>query len=107
MNMTFEELQRSIDTIDSHFHNQFKNSSPYERLLTRAVKLNEEVGELCEAVLHENNEQRVEKTDIDLPSEIADVIICTLMIAHLKNVDVWGEVAKKIEKIKMRNHIPS
>lgn len=102
--MTYDELTKNIETIDAHFHTLYKNT-PYERMLTRAVKLNEEVGELCEAVLHENNEQRPEKTDIDFGSEVADVIICTLMLAKTKDIDVWGEVAKKIEKIKIRNNI--
>ena len=97
--MNIEEIDTTLAKIDEHFHIKYKNASPYERMLTRAVKLNEEVGELCEAVLHENGEQRKEKVDIDFGSEIADVIICTLMLARTKNIDVWGEVEKKINKI--------
>ena len=100
--MRFEEIQKNIELIDAHFHEQFKNKSEYERLLSRTVKLNEEVGELCEAVLHEGKEQRQEKTGIDFNGEVADVIICTLMLAQMKNVSVWDEVGKKLEKIKSR-----
>lgn len=103
--MTLEEIQKNIDNIDAHFHIQFKNSSEYERLLTRAVKLNEEVGELCEAVLHEGGEQRADKTDIDFGGEVADVIISTLVLAKNKNIDVWNEVEKKLNKIKNRFNI--
>lgn len=103
--MKIENIEKDIEVIDIHFHTKFNNSSDYERMLTRAVKLNEEVGELCEAVLHENNEQRDDKKGIDFGGEVADVIISTLMLARMKNIDVWGEVQKKLVKIKERNNI--
>ena len=97
--MNTEIITQTIKQLDQHHREKFNNKSEYERLLSRAVKLNEEVGELCEAVLDQNNEQRAEKDDIDIGSEIADVIICTLMIAETVKVDTWGEVMKKLEKI--------
>lgn len=103
--MNIEELDAALVKIDDHFHTHYKNASHYERMLTRAVKLNEEVGELCEAVLHENGEQRKEKVDIDFGGEVADVIITTLMLARTKNIDVWDEVEKKIAKINKRMNI--
>ena len=98
-NRTLEDIDSTLANIDDHFHRTYQNASDYERMLTRAVKLSEEVGELCEAVLHENGEQRREKTDIDFGGEVADVIICTLMLARTKHVDVWGEVERKLQKI--------
>lgn len=103
--MSIENIQKSINDIDAHFHKKFSNSSEYERLLSRTVKLSEEVGELCEAVLNEGNEQRAEKSEIDFEGEVADVIICTLMIAKTKEIEVWSEVQKKLEKIKTRHNI--
>ena len=104
--MEIRKIEKYIEVLDTHFRVKFKNSSEYERMLTRAVKLNEEVGELCEAVLHEGKEQREDKGGIDFGGEIADVIISTLMLARVKDVDVWGEVEKKLEKIKDWNDIP-
>lgn len=104
--MNTDSIQKSIELIDEHFRGEYHNASEYERLLTRAVKLNEEVGELCEAVLHENGEQREEKGKrIDLGSEVADVIICTLMLAQMKRIDVWKEVETKLGKIKAKRNI--
>ena len=101
--MTIETISQDIDLINAHFKDRYNNASDYQRLLSQVVKLNEEVGELCEAALHENNEQRVEKTDIDLGSEVADVIICALMIAKTKDISIWAEIDKKIAKIKRRH----
>lgn len=100
---TVETIDGDITLINTHFKDHYNNTNDYQRLLSQVVKLNEEVGEMCEAVLHENNEQRIEKTDIDLGSEIADVIICALMIAKTKDVAVWTEIDKKISKIKNRH----
>jgi NTP pyrophosphatase (non-canonical NTP hydrolase) len=71
-----------------------------ERLFSRVVKLNEEVGELCEAILTENDKnQRVKDKVIDVDAELADVLICTLLLAQDREKDVWHEVDVKLKKI--------
>lgn len=50
---------KKIDIIDSHFRRNSKGDK--ERLLERIVKLNEEVGELCEATLYEVDIDRRKK----------------------------------------------
>ena len=68
-------------------------------MLERVVKLNEEVGELCEAILTEyDHNQRKKDKSIDLDDEIADVIICTLLLAELRDENIWEVVDKKLQK---------
>ena len=91
-------INQNIALIDSYFRKSGDDSEK-ERLLSRVVKLNEEVGELCEAVLHENDtHQRNKEKEIDLDSELADVLICTLLIAHSRDKDIWEQVNQKLEK---------
>ncbi|MEA2003644.1 MAG: MazG nucleotide pyrophosphohydrolase domain-containing protein [archaeon] len=77
-----------------------------KRILLRIVKLNEEVGELCDAVLSYFDSQRKDKLAgfdrQDLDEEFADVIITTLLLAEVMDVDVGKALEKKIEKINGR-----
>lgn len=94
-----EQLSQKLAKIDSYFRNTNKELSERERTFSRVIKLNEEVGELCEAILCENDSnQRNKDKEIDLDSELADVIICTLMLTQGRDKDIWEEVDKKLEK---------
>ena len=82
------------------------NQTQTERLYSRTIKLNEEVGELCEEILAYNNDQRKDKldnrSDNGLAHEIADVLITTLLIAESLNIDPNKALEQKIEKINKR-----
>ncbi|MBP6924289.1 MAG: MazG-like family protein [Candidatus Pacebacteria bacterium] len=94
-----EKISTRLQKIDNYFREISPDWSERERLFSRVVKLNEEVGELCEAVLYENDTvQRTKDKVIDLDSELADVIICTLLLAHNREKDIWIEVDKKLTK---------
>tara|TARA_B100000508_G_scaffold78473_1_gene61015 strand:+ start:12171 stop:12485 length:315 start_codon:yes stop_codon:yes gene_type:complete len=94
-----ENINDRLQKIDSYFRVTNTTMSERERLFSRIIKLNEEVGELCEAVLHENDpNQRGKEKEIDLDSELADVLICTLLLAQNREKDVWSEVDKKLAK---------
>lgn len=77
-----------------------------EKLYARVIKLNEEVGELCEEILAYNKDQREEKLENksidDLAYEIADVLITTLLIADRLGIDPNDALKKKIAKIDKR-----
>lgn len=100
--MTPEQLQANIDAIDAVFKETGAHQSANESLYARTIKLNEEVGELCEAILKEAGLEREKERDINIGSEIADVIITTFMIAKSKDIDVWQELAKKLPKVNER-----
>ncbi len=81
--------------------------SSREIVLSRTVKLNEEVGELCAEILALDNDQRKEKLskmkkEDNLPNELADVVITTLLLAEVLDVDIETALENKIKKIKRR-----
>lgn len=95
-----KEIDNKIAIIDEYLSKQ-TNHSDLERTLMQTIKLSEEVGELCEVVLQETGGQMRSKEHkkLDVGGEIADVIICTLLVAKRLNVDVWQEVDKKMIKV--------
>lgn len=93
-----EDLLQKIKIIDTHFRKVEKPETI--RLFERITKLNEEVGELCEAVLCEVDEnQRDKQKEIDFDSELADVMICCLMLSTQREKSIYEEIDKKLNKI--------
>jgi NTP pyrophosphatase (non-canonical NTP hydrolase) len=75
-------------------------------VLAQAAKLAEEVGELQAEVLGQAGYQRRAKggfTPEGMAGELADVLICTAMIAVSHGVDLGRAVAEKIERIEERD----
>ena len=77
-----------------------------EAIYARALKLNEEVGELCAEVLATRNHQRPDKlaqqNTETLGHEIADVLLCTLILADSLGVDIDKSLQEKIAKVDER-----
>lgn len=103
-NISFDEFQKFIDDQDAFFRSLGKSSTERDRILARAVKLSEEVGELSGAVLGFLGLQRRSKLNCkDLESvenEIADVVIVAFLIAKSMDIDVNAALSRKIKKIK-------
>ena len=70
------------------------------------MKLAEELGELCQAVLACLSLQRAQKLDkhdkAKLPEEFADVLVTTLLLAKSMDIDVENALEKKIQTINTR-----
>lgn len=97
--MNITEFNERLAKIDAYFRAGDPSLTEKERLFSRIVKLNEEVGELCEAVLCENDKnQRAKEKDIDFDAELADIMICTLLLALHRQKNIWDEVEKKLQK---------
>lgn len=97
--MNFEDLHKNLEKFDNYFRTHGETLTEKERLFSRVIKLNEEVGELCEAILTEfDSNQRQKDKEIDLDSELADVIICTLLLAQNREKNIWEEIEKKVDK---------
>ena len=81
-------------------------STQQERLYAQMVKVGEEVGELCDAVLAHANAQRQDKLDNmeedALPKELADVVITLFILAARFKVDLPAALEKKIAIISER-----
>lgn len=96
-------LDRDIEQLYEYLQAQYAGTTR-ELTLSQTIKLSEEVGELCEVVLQETGGQMRSKAhkQLDLPGEIADVIICTLLVAKCFNAPVWEAVNEKIKQLLAR-----
>lgn len=104
--MTLEELLKYIKEESEHLIQKYQVYDPHLRRLARMAKLTEEVGELSSEVLAFDKLQNIRKlekhTKETLADEIADVTICTLLMADACDVDVKKALTDKIAKIKSR-----
>jgi NTP pyrophosphatase (non-canonical NTP hydrolase) len=81
-------------------------STPLERTYAQLVKLGEEYGELCDAVMAEVGHQRADKlakhSHEKLALEMADVIVVTFILAEKMGVDLPASLQQKIAIIHER-----
>lgn len=107
--MEFEELLRFVAIEDEKIKNRYKglDVDSEKRTFARAIKLQEEVGELSEAILTYYSLQRKDKLDKKaenyLEEEFADVILTTLIVARSMDVDIRSALKQKMEKMSKRN----
>ena len=104
--MTLETFQQFID--EQHaFYRKVKRQTPKDRIFARTIKLGEEYGELCDAVLGSVGDQRRVKLAREkagnLESEFADMLIVLFMLAKAMDVDIMQALDQKIQKIRKRN----
>ncbi len=107
--MNLKALQEIIKAANDKSKPHFKLYTQREKeILTKTVKLNEEVGELCNdilSVLRLQRKSKLEKFDKNKQNfyeEFADVIITTIQLASVAGVDVERAVHDKIKKIEER-----
>jgi NTP pyrophosphatase (non-canonical NTP hydrolase) len=105
--MELKELLEFIEIEDGRLQKYYNSYDDKEkRILTRTVKLAEEVGELCEEVLAFNSLLRKEKLDDrdsnNLQEEFADVLIVTLLLAKAMDVNIESALKRKIDKVNKR-----
>jgi NTP pyrophosphatase (non-canonical NTP hydrolase) len=105
--MNLKSLQEKIRLLNDKIKPQYKLYTPAEKeILTRTVKLNEEVGELCNDILSILKLQRRSKLlkfdKRNMYEEFADVIITAIQLATAAGVDVERATDDKIKKIEER-----
>ena len=105
--MDIKSLQQKIAELNVRTRPHYKLYSQEEKeILTKTVKLNEEVGELCNDILSVLRLQRKSKLDKfekkHIYQEFADVIITTLQLASVAKVDVERAVNDKLITIEER-----
>ncbi|SRR5258708_15476810 len=105
--MSLKSLQEEIQTLNDVTKPHYKLYTPKEReILTKTVKLNEEVGELCNdilAILRLQRRSKLEKFDKrNMYEEFADVLITTIQLASVAGVDIERAVHDKLRKIEER-----
>lgn len=107
--MNLKTLQEKVK-LDVKRPTRYHLYTPEEKeILTMTVKLNEEVGELCNdilSILRVQRKAKLEKFDKrNVYQEFADVILTTLQLASAANVDIERAVEDKIKKIEERKRI--
>lgn len=105
--MEMDKLLKFIEEEDTRLNQYYgERVDKDRRVLARAVKLSEEMGELCNDVLAHASLQRNEKLNVhrseNIQEEFADVIITALLLARAMGVDVLKGIESKIGKIEMR-----
>ena len=105
--MDIKQLQEKVRLLNEKTRPHYKLYSQAEKeILTKTVKLNEEVGELCNDILSVLQLQRKSKLDKfdkkNFYQEFADVIITVLQLAEVAGVDVQRAINDKLIKIEER-----
>lgn len=105
--MNLKNLQEKIGALDDKTKPKYTVESPKEReILAKTVKLNEEVGELCNDILGILKLQRKSKLDKfdkrNIYQEFADVILTVIQLAHAAGVDIERAVNDKMKVIEQR-----
>ena len=105
--MNLKSLQEKIKLLNIKTAPHYKLYSQAEKeILTKTVKLNEEVGELCNDILSILKLQRrakLQKFDRrNMYEEFADVIITAMQLAIAAGVDVERAVSDKLKKIEQK-----
>ncbi len=105
--MDIKQLQEKINELSAKTTPHYKLYTQEEKaILTKTVKLNEEVGELCNDILSVLRLQRKSKLDKfdkrHIYQEFADVIITTMQLAAVTHVDMERAIRDKLVKIEER-----
>lgn len=105
--MNLKALQEKIKEQNIRTTPHYKLYTQTEKeILTKTVKLNEEVGELCNDILSILKLQRRSKLKHfdkrNIYQEFADVIITTIQLAGVAGVDIERAVIDKLKKIEER-----
>jgi len=104
--MKLEDLLRFIKIENERLRKRYPNSDNEKMILAQTVKINEELGELCNEVLAHTSLQRKEKLENHdkekIFDEFADVLITTLLLAETMEIDIERALEKKMEKLNER-----
>jgi NTP pyrophosphatase (non-canonical NTP hydrolase) len=104
--MNIKALQNQIKGLSSNKRFTHIRTQEEIEILTYAIKLNEEVGELCNdtlSVLKLQRKSKLERFDKrNFYEEFADVIITTIQLANAAGVDIERAVNDKLTKIEER-----
>lgn len=105
--MDIKDLQDKVNILNQKVKPQYHLYTPVEKeILSKTVKLNEEVGELCNdilSILRLQRRSKLEKFDKrNIYQEFADVIITTIQLASAAGVDVDRAMKDKLATIEKK-----
>jgi len=104
--MEMEDLLKFIKEEHERLMKFYGFKENHELKYTITLKIMEELGELCQEVLHSDSMQRKEKLarKSRIEQELPDVIFTTLLLAENLGIDVKSAIKKKLEKIRKRDY---
>ncbi len=100
--MELKQIQNFIETDYLKWNTYFKNQDKKTEAFAIMLKISEETGELAREVLRSfgyANQKRLNEPS-QLDSELADVIINTVLLARCLDIDVPLALQRKMEMIK-------
>lgn len=98
-----EKIELFLDKWIKKLEDKYSHLTLKELALAQAVKLGEEVGELCNEILHAYSAQREsKKADGKLAHEIGDVLLATMLLAKRFDIDPKKAILDKIDEIEGR-----
>lgn len=105
--MDLKIIEEKVKALRTRQQFDYSLNTPREKeILTKTVKLNEEVGELCNdilAILRLQSKAKLERFDKrNIYQEFADVLITLMQLAVAANVDLDRAVHDKIRVISER-----
>ncbi len=105
--MDLKIIEEKVRRINDKTSFDYTLNTPKEKeILAKTVKLNEEVGELCNdilSILRLQRKSKLERFDKrNIYQEFADVLITLMQLAIASNVDLDRAVKDKIETISAR-----
>ncbi|HVZ67801.1 MAG TPA: MazG-like family protein [Patescibacteria group bacterium] len=105
--MDIKSIEEKVKSITSRSNFDYNLGTPREKeILARTVKLNEEVGELCNDILSILKLQRKAKLERfdrrNIYQEFADVLITLMQLAIASNVDLDRAISDKLKTISER-----
>lgn len=109
--MTHEELSDFIREQDALLRTVKKlEYTDRERVYARMIKLGEEYGEVCDAVLAYFGDQRSDKLETEkaketLEGELADVVIVVYLLATALEVDMDKALLEKMKHIREKHNV--
>lgn len=105
--MISKELLKFIDDVDLKLSEKYTADFDNEkRILLQMLKVNEEIGELCDEILSLHGCQRDEKLSKhdqeSVEGEAVDVLFAFLLLTKRMGIDLDSAVNRKMEEIKER-----
>jgi len=97
MRMRIGELQQWVA---DDWRQRSKHQPPVELQL---LYIMEELGEVAEAIRKQNGKKDRKQTEVDLGSELADLIISITTLANHFEINIEDEIEKFQERIKTRH----
>ena len=106
--MEIKDIQKFIDTDYLSLHKYFVHQERETEAVVIMMKVAEEAGELAREVARSfgfASKERLERPS-KLDSELADVIINTILLAKCLDIDVPAALSRKMEMVreKLKNH---